>query len=466
MALNAEEFWDKYLNDDILSQDMFDTACEFFSKEIPEEVFEKYDVVELILELTGHNDSAKNFGRVLKFIQILKDYQTELYLDNFTYLDSLLINYYCFNNKYEEVKQSFGNFIADPLEDYDKYLEEFRRILYYDYVDIIDEALVSNFHTIDNSDELVEGVGLELAIIKFFIELDKLNNTTHFNKEDLIPVFEKYNIDFDDNLLKEIEDGVKEQLSIKEIEAYLQKDRSKAVMILNLYFFKYMQKRGMSFALSSSILKNLMRYFIENNETKNFDTFFNVEISTFYEYVLNINNYFFSDNLHDIIASIWGSVYLYDFLLEKEAISQETYDNFIETAKILKGATIRNNISDLWRSNFIHKWKKADSVPEKEFIEEEKIFNKSLHISEYDFDEAKDKISEELENIGELAEYITDTTKLPDIKSPYIYDDNPFDYELSEVIQSDEPIVKEKKIGRNEPCPCGSGKKYKKCCGK
>jgi len=22
------------------------------------------------------------------------------------------------------------------------------------------------------------------------------------------------------------------------------------------------------------------------------------------------------------------------------------------------------------------------------------------------------------------------------------------------------------KIGRNEPCPCGSGKKFKKCCGK
>lgn len=25
-------------------------------------------------------------------------------------------------------------------------------------------------------------------------------------------------------------------------------------------------------------------------------------------------------------------------------------------------------------------------------------------------------------------------------------------------------VIKEKKIGRNEPCPCGSGKKYKKCC--
>ncbi len=27
-------------------------------------------------------------------------------------------------------------------------------------------------------------------------------------------------------------------------------------------------------------------------------------------------------------------------------------------------------------------------------------------------------------------------------------------------------VVNENKVGRNEPCPCGSGKKYKKCCGK
>ena len=29
------------------------------------------------------------------------------------------------------------------------------------------------------------------------------------------------------------------------------------------------------------------------------------------------------------------------------------------------------------------------------------------------------------------------------------------------------PVVKKasQKVGRNDPCPCGSGKKYKKCCG-
>ena len=27
------------------------------------------------------------------------------------------------------------------------------------------------------------------------------------------------------------------------------------------------------------------------------------------------------------------------------------------------------------------------------------------------------------------------------------------------------PIEKKEKVGRNDPCPCGSGKKYKKCHG-
>jgi preprotein translocase subunit SecA len=29
-----------------------------------------------------------------------------------------------------------------------------------------------------------------------------------------------------------------------------------------------------------------------------------------------------------------------------------------------------------------------------------------------------------------------------------------------------DPIVGGQRTGRNEPCPCGSGKKYKKCCGR
>lgn len=38
--------------------------------------------------------------------------------------------------------------------------------------------------------------------------------------------------------------------------------------------------------------------------------------------------------------------------------------------------------------------------------------------------------------------------------------------EIAKEYKKSKIIVKEEKIGRNDACPCGSGKKYKKCCGK
>lgn len=38
--------------------------------------------------------------------------------------------------------------------------------------------------------------------------------------------------------------------------------------------------------------------------------------------------------------------------------------------------------------------------------------------------------------------------------------------ELYKEQKASHTVVKDKKIGRNEPCPCGSGKKYKFCCGR
>lgn len=50
-------------------------------------------------------------------------------------------------------------------------------------------------------------------------------------------------------------------------------------------------------------------------------------------------------------------------------------------------------------------------------------------------------------------------------------DDDEFEAEIDSVLKDDnsEPAMeeikpKEKKVGRNDPCTCGSGKKYKKCC--
>lgn len=38
--------------------------------------------------------------------------------------------------------------------------------------------------------------------------------------------------------------------------------------------------------------------------------------------------------------------------------------------------------------------------------------------------------------------------------------------EIARAYKKSKTVVKGRKIGRNEPCPCGSGKKYKHCCGR
>lgn len=38
--------------------------------------------------------------------------------------------------------------------------------------------------------------------------------------------------------------------------------------------------------------------------------------------------------------------------------------------------------------------------------------------------------------------------------------------EIKSAYNSSKIVINENKIGRNDPCSCGSGKKYKKCCGK
>jgi preprotein translocase subunit SecA len=44
-------------------------------------------------------------------------------------------------------------------------------------------------------------------------------------------------------------------------------------------------------------------------------------------------------------------------------------------------------------------------------------------------------------------------------------DDVQAEEELVEKTDKVEAITAGETVGRNDPCPCGSGKKYKKCCG-
>jgi len=71
----------------------------------------------------------------------------------------------------------------------------------------------------------------------------------------------------------------------------------------------------------------------------------------------------------------------------------------------------------------------------------------------------KNKI-EAKQKVTPIEQKIIETTEPPVFTHPEIeqlYENDIYD-------SPDTHVREEAKIGRNDPCPCGSGKKYKKCC--
>ena len=64
---------------------------------------------------------------------------------------------------------------------------------------------------------------------------------------------------------------------------------------------------------------------------------------------------------------------------------------------------------------------------------------------------------------------MTDTTKSDTKAAPHVHGpDCDHDHEHDHGHQHHHPVEQfvraNPKVGRNDPCPCGSGKKFKKCC--
>jgi len=78
---------------------------------------------------------------------------------------------------------------------------------------------------------------------------------------------------------------------------------------------------------------------------------------------------------------------------------------------------------------------------------------RTLHIIQFQMETAE-------EEAAKLAQKLEEEKRAQEALMQLNHHDN------VDIDKEDDVLVVEKKIARNEPCPCGSGKKYKQCCGK
>lgn len=463
--MTTEQFWDKYINQDIL--DIFEDTCDFFSKELPKEFLDNYDVGEVILETRGHQETAKNYDNVIQFTEIIQNKQPELYKEYFQYFNDFLIDYHLFMGNTSEARTAFFLFIDNPLHSYDQFLQAFKKILFYQQVDLIEQAASRNYSDVQNSDDLVGDAARVLAISMFYVELQKIyeKGDKTIGRKAFKAKMSDYDFKFATEFLSWIETGLFNPLpDAAQLNVFFKKEKQSAITILQGAFHRYMHERGFAFCLSGKIWDELLDYWHENNlSATTIEGFFRVKTQSFDKFLTGFISNLFIDNKSEMITVLWGSVYFFEFLQKYSIISEKQFAESLETTKELKGVVIGRLTPYLWASEFVHSWEKPHCISETEFSEEKKIFRKSISFKNQDFSELKNHISEELSKIGEMEHYIIKGSKsTQNAKNTNLLDNF---FNESEEYKMLDPVRTEAKIGRNDPCSCGSGKKFKKCCG-
>ncbi|MEI6576587.1 MAG: SEC-C metal-binding domain-containing protein [Bacteroidota bacterium] len=163
---------------------------------------------------------------------------------------------------------------------------------------------------------------------------------------------------------------------------------------------------------------------------------------------------FLGSNLLEMFGKAWGLHYVYEFLYKYSLITEPWYSMMTENIALFKREFMKSIGSDLWQMRFVANWPGTD-IPGNLKVTEG-FFNQFLSPG---IIFAQDIINESFGNL-EGESRIKDDTKNEKIRDGS-YRTKP-EY-LS--MDPDQPFRKEgKDVGRNDPCPCGSGKKYKKCC--
>ena len=137
-----------------------------------------------------------------------------------------------------------------------------------------------------------------------------------------------------------------------------------------------------------------------------------------------------------VIEKIWAKEWiLEDVIGDLESIKKDIALPFNPSAK----NPMPNNIGEFYSRVYLKRRAKSNQLDESKEIFEKMVNSSAFKLLKDMFAGKEEKSTNDYTDDEELEDYS---------KPAYV-----------------EPFVRKKaKIGRNNPCPCGSGKKYKKCC--
>lgn len=456
-----------------------------------------------VYESADVSDLEKRMGLLEDFVSWFPQNYPKWYQEVSDMYEEDLITYHLYTNNDAKLKERL-DFIRDWAEKgYDFSFDNlYSRLLYYGhFTELLNMSKQMYKLTADEisqpeKNKLLSGVFLQNLEDTY----RHYKKTGEFNLDKLRAFDREFGInigDIEENLMV---DTLQNPLDSDDVLAKFKAGGSYryTLTLLGVHFSKYMfDEYQMPFMLSDDLWDAVITKFLFG-ESQQCNEFFYMDLAKFDKDLdMRLAGTMGAEPLFELFARVFALDYIYEFLKAKNLISAEGAREMRENNKFLRRKMVIMAAEFLWELSFVFDWPKPEKwknlkplfEASTQFMDEAE--RKEQFDAHFLTDPESDRVLEEVREIYEGREDFfedeIDEDFLRGLEDEGLFESEEFRQLLEnegldkegflEVVHnkdnwddtedsshSETYIRKSSKVGRNDPCPCGSGKKYKKCC--
>jgi len=440
MDLLADEWWNHYWELD--DNKKFDFLKKVFSSGETATSPPDPELGEAAVSMFGDLHSRKLYGQLLELESLIYNRENSIPNIDRHYIDHYCLDLHLFNRDIASIQRSLQSFIDDPVESIDLLIPLHDALNYYGYSELAFQISQGVYNRVRDSDRLIGYAEEDFARTILMYEYQKLyqlkGQVTLAYRKELFSRLALYNYDDKEELDPVINyllnDSNCKTLNYHDFEVNAQ-DFYHA---LSTGFIKYVfEEKGINFSTACDIWMGAWSCFCKEaaEDTVSLERFFELDESSFDGYICDRFDLLSNKKPH-AAAVLWGMPYVYDFLRINQLVPEELAINALQYIAWMKMNLIDGQEHRICAYSFVHSWFRPDSVEEEDFLKEKIFFERAFT----EIVDVKDYLP---------ADFFTSKRRALERKWN------------QSVVKRNEP-----KTGRNELCPCGSKKKYKKCCGR
>lgn len=413
------------------------------------------DFLDIFEELRYEMAYELNIAESEEFVEWYAEKFPVEYAERYEFIERDLCNYYLKINNLDKLRKRIEIIVKNPLSGIDTItIRLYYQLIYHGlYQDAVDYAK-DIFEVIYNSDKIWGRpeaplmTGIYVDSLQKSYEKYKMSGIANF--EDVYKLAEELKFIEHKEVFRIETKALLNPLNKAQILSDFPINLESRIIELNVHFLKYMyEKYNIPFMLSETFW-NILSYKKLYESSLESEEYFYFDVVSFEKHFENIFDYSFGSNNIEFFGKVWAMHYIYEFLEENNLISTDAAKRMKENIKYHRNELINTMNTELWTVNFIFNW------PENHLWHDLKPFFETTYNKEYEeVNEIIYQFNEKNPKPKRIEDEITKAKMLRE-KEKYGY---------TTISSNELPYIKkDPDIGRNDPCPCGSGKKYKKCC--